>query len=138
MVPASAIDTELVKKDSVALLVLSLKRACLLLFSLRAVVVRLISRTFWQLHKFNLFETAVQEISELAMELPQDGCINLNDTNSTTPNNVTFSGEDEASGSHEILDKVGVPIEGSHKGECETMETNNAGCSGYSAKVFEF
>ncbi|KAL3242105.1 hypothetical protein MRX96_021472 [Rhipicephalus microplus] len=59
------------------------------------------------LHRFNLFETAVQEISELALELPQDACHNLNDTNSTLPHNATvLEDESTSSNSHQILDQV--------------------------------
>lgn len=66
-----------------------------------------ISKLAADLHKFNLFETAVQEISELALELPQDACHSLNDTNSTGPVNASATDENAtASESHEIIDKV--------------------------------
>ncbi|CAN7993624.1 unnamed protein product [Ixodes hexagonus] len=66
-----------------------------------------ISKLAADLHKFNLFETAVQEISELALELPQDACHSLNDTNSTVPVNASITDENATtSESPQIIDKV--------------------------------
>lgn len=59
------------------------------------------------LHKFNLFERSVREISELASELPQDACHNPNDTDAAPAFNETMDDElSNANSRQNVLEKV--------------------------------
>uniref|UniRef100_A0A2R5LDX6 ATP-binding cassette sub-family A member 2 n=1 Tax=Ornithodoros turicata TaxID=34597 RepID=A0A2R5LDX6_9ACAR len=59
------------------------------------------------LHRFNLFETSVREISELASDLPQDACHNSNDTDvEASLNDTTSEVRSHVSSKQNVLNKV--------------------------------